>query len=89
MNTSHQNRSNNSAWRSFQTTPNGGAGAGAYQSEEWPAAWTYSDDKPEELVDKVIKKIRKAGDGKMVDTLRLADNRIYVGQHTVEGIRVC
>jgi predicted chitinase len=62
------------------------AGAGSYQSEEWPATWTYSDDKPEELVDKVIKKLKKTASGKMVDTIRLAGNRIYVGQHTVEEI---
>jgi hypothetical protein len=36
------------------------AGAGSYQSEEWHGGWTYSDDKPEELVEKVIKKVRDA-----------------------------
>jgi predicted chitinase len=61
------------------------AGTGAYQSEEWPAAWTYSDDKPEELVDKVIKKIRATTSGQTVPKITLRDNGIYVGKHTVGG----
>jgi predicted chitinase len=61
-------------------------GEGTYQSEEWPGGWTYSDDKPEELVDKVIKKIREAAIGQTVAKITLRDNGIYIGKHTVEGI---
>jgi hypothetical protein len=32
------------------------AGDGTYQSEEWSEAWTYGNDKPEELVDKEFEK---------------------------------
>jgi hypothetical protein len=59
------------------------AGAGSYQTEDWPVAWTYSDDKPEELVDKVINKLRNAASGQTVPKITLRDNGIYVGKHTV------
>jgi hypothetical protein len=57
----------------------------AYKSDEWPAAWTYSDDKPEELVDKVVKKVKDAVSGQAVAKITLRDNGIYVGKHTVGG----
>jgi hypothetical protein len=60
-------------------------GSDTYQSEEWPGGWTYSDDKPEELVDKVIKKIRNTASGQTVPKITLRDNGIYIGKHTVGG----
>jgi hypothetical protein len=63
------------------------AGDGTYQSEEWPEAWTYSDDKPETLVDKVIKKIRNTAGGQTVSAITLRDYGIYVGKHTVRRPR--
>jgi hypothetical protein len=47
------------------------ADTAAYKTNEWAAAWTYSDDKPEELVDKVIKKIRDAVNGQTVAKITL------------------
>jgi hypothetical protein len=66
------------ARRSPETTPN-------EESGEWPAAWTYSDDKPEVLVDKVVKKVKDAASGQAVAKITLRDNGIYVGKHTVGG----
>jgi predicted chitinase len=57
----------------------------SYKTEEWPAAWTYGDDKPEELVNTVIDKLKKATSGSTVPKITLRDYGIYIGKHTVGG----
>jgi hypothetical protein len=59
------------------------AGNGICKPEEWTEEWSYSDDKPEELVDKVINKLKDAANGKTIAKITLRDNGIYVGKHTV------
>jgi hypothetical protein len=59
------------------------SGNGICKLEEWTEEWTYSDDKPEELIAKVIQKLKDAVNGNTIAKITLRDNGIYVGKHTV------
>jgi hypothetical protein len=58
-------------------------GNGSFQPKGWSESWSYSDDKPEVLVDKVIDKLKRAVDGQTVERISLRKNGIYTGKHTV------
>jgi hypothetical protein len=56
-----------------------------YKTDEWDKEWQYSSANTEDLVNKVIKKVRDTEKDSVIDKITLADYGIYTGKHTVAG----
>jgi uncharacterized LabA/DUF88 family protein len=57
----------------------------SYKTDEWDKEWQYSSANTEDLVNKVIKKIKNTEKDSIIGKITLADYSIYTGKHTVGG----